>query len=81
MAKTPEETLRKELHGLTNYIKDYLALVDDAMRQPESAERGKRIAHLSNALNMKNDMIRRFVLDLNFNGRRMNPTHTKRASR
>lgn len=67
--RTPEQVLRKELHGLTDFVKDYLVLLDDAMRAPEGLARGKRIAELSNKLQMKNDMVRRFTLDLNFNGR------------
>lgn len=72
MAMTPEKEakmLRKELRQLTEFVKDYIVLLDDAMRQPEGVERGKRIAALSNKLQFKNDSVRRFVLDLGFNGK------------
>lgn len=72
MAKTPEQEAKavlKEFRLLTDFVKDYLVLLDDAMRKPESAERGRRIAQLSNQLNMKNDTVQRFVLNLDFNGK------------
>lgn len=64
-----EKKLRKEFKLHTDFVKDYLVLIDAEMRKASSPERGSRIAQLSNKLQMKNDMVRRFALDLGFNGR------------
>lgn len=84
MATTPEQeakTLRKELERLTSFVKSYVTLLDEAMKQPESVERGQRIAQLSNKLEFKNDSVRRFVLELDWNGKplRRKP-YTKQAT-
>lgn len=63
--------LFKECKSLTDFVKDYLVLLDHEMRQPSSPKRGERIAELSNKLQMKNDMVRRFTLDFGFNGKPM----------
>lgn len=61
--------LRKEFREYTDQVKAFIVLIDHTMKQPESVERGKRIADLTNKLELKNDSIRRFVLGLDFNGR------------
>jgi len=72
VAMTPEreiKMLRKEMEKLTGFVKSYVVLIDDAMKQPDSIERGRRIADLSNKLEFKNDSVRRFVLELDWNGK------------
>lgn len=69
MAKTPEQEIRKAFRKHTDFVKDYLVLLGDAMRQPDSVARGKRIAELANKLEFANDSARRFALDLDFNGK------------
>jgi hypothetical protein len=62
---------RKTLHGLTNTVKAYLALVDTAMKEPEGEKRGRRLGELAGKLELENDQIRRFALGLGFNGRKL----------
>jgi len=54
--------LRKELRDLSDAVLSYLAVLDAVMREPESVERGRKIARLSNALELANDQARRFGL-------------------
>lgn len=68
MARTPEDRYRRELRKLSDLIQNYLILVDDAMKLPPP-ERGPRLADLSNKLEMRNDMVRRFVLEVTKSGR------------
>jgi hypothetical protein len=42
----------------------HLRRLDEAMRMPESYERGKIIAMISNDLEMANDSVRHFYLDM-----------------
>lgn len=74
MATTPEKEaamLRRELERLTVFVRAYVILLDQTMKGLEGVERGKRIADLSNKLQFKNDSVRRFVLNLDFNGRKL----------
>lgn len=61
--------LWKEFRGFTDYVQAYLTMLDQAMKEPEGLERGRRLAKLANELNLKNDCVRRFTLNLDFNGR------------
>lgn len=54
---------RKALASLTSDVRAFLIELDYEMKKPSTNERGKRIAALSNALEMANDKVRRFVLD------------------
>ncbi len=54
--------LTTHLRDLTNTVTKFLEALDAEMAKPSSHERGGRIAQLSNALNMQNDMARRFGL-------------------
>lgn len=54
--------LTKHLRDLTGAVKLCLAALDAEMAKPSSAERGSRIAKISNALQMQNDIARRFGL-------------------
>jgi hypothetical protein len=53
---------RKHLRDLTRHVTECLAAIDGEMAKPSSPERGKRIAAICNALNMSNDMAKRFGL-------------------
>ncbi len=55
---------KKYLTSLVKGVEQYLEFLDKAMLQPESFERGKRIAHLTNQLNMCKDLAKRFGLGL-----------------
>ena len=61
-----ERALRKHLTDLTTAVRNYLVSIDQAMRRPESKERGQEIARLSNALEMANDRARFFGLDIDY---------------
>lgn len=54
--------LKKHLRDLTNTVTQCLAAYDAEMAKPSSPERGGRIAKISNALNLQNDIARRFGL-------------------
>ena len=79
MAKTPEQELRKSFHKHTDFVKDFLVLLDDAMRRLDGVERGKRIADLANKLEFANDSARRYGLDLDFNGKPLKRASLKTA--
>jgi hypothetical protein len=64
------KVLRKVFKDHTDFVQAAIKLLDNVMKtQPEGEARGRRIADLINKLEMKNDSVRRFVLDLDFNGR------------
>ncbi len=72
VATTPERQLanmHKAFKTYTSFVKDGIVLVDDEMRRPSSPERGGRIAQLMNQLNLQTDAVRRFTLELDWNGR------------
>ena len=69
MAKKPlkdAKTYRAALVGLTNNVRAFLQLLDRTMKEKESNERGKKIAALSNELEMANDRVRFFTLDVDW---------------
>ena len=68
----PEKELKamhKAFKTYTSFVKDVIVLVDDEMRKPSSPERGSRIAKLMNQLSIQTDSVRRFTLELDWNGR------------
>ena len=58
--------LRRALAEATENVVVFLGELDQIMRGPASAERGKQIGHLCNALDMANDMIRYGMLRVDF---------------
>lgn len=54
--------LTKHLRDLTATVKICLSSLDAEMAKPSSSERGGKIARISNALNLQNDIARRFGL-------------------
>jgi hypothetical protein len=54
---------RKALKSLTADVATCLKALDLEMHKREGADRGKRVAQISNALEMQNDKIRFFVLN------------------
>lgn len=60
MAREPN--YRKELVGLTEIVTGFLQRLDMEMCGPSTPERGKRVADISNKLEMINDRIRYHVL-------------------
>ena len=54
--------MKKYLRGLTKAVDVYLKAFDAEMAKPSDYERGRRIAALSNHLEMANDMAKRFGL-------------------
>lgn len=57
--KQPE---RKQVVALTNAVLAFIAQMDAVMKTPGSAERGRKIAELINALEVENDKARYFAL-------------------
>ena len=68
-AEGEHRKLKKAFRDYTDRVKAIMVLLDDAMKQPESIDRGRRIAYLINQLEVQTDCERRFRLDLDFNGR------------
>lgn len=66
-----EQAYHRELRRLSDYVKDFLVLLDYTMKQPESVDRGRRVADLANKLEMKNDIVRRFTLEINRDGKKL----------
>lgn len=56
--------LTKHLRDLTYTVIQCLAALDAEMVKPSNPERGKRIAQISNTLNLQNDIARRFGLGI-----------------
>jgi hypothetical protein len=57
---------KKALEGLTTAVMRHLGMLDKVMKEPESPERGKKIALLCNALDMANDQVRYSELGVDF---------------
>jgi hypothetical protein len=55
---------KKHLKDLTGAVTHFLNRLDVVMKEPSTVERGRRIAHLSNDLDMANDIARHFGLDV-----------------
>lgn len=58
--------LRGSLQALSDSVLLFLAALDQAMKGPEGEERGKRIAHLCNQLDLANDRVRFSALGVDF---------------
>ncbi len=54
--------LKKHLRDLTEVVTQCLAAYDAEMCKPSNSDRGSRIAKISNALNLQNDIAKRFGL-------------------
>ena len=53
---------QKTLKGFIVFIEQYLKALDAEMQKPSTYERGQRIAHLSNMLEIQKDLIKRHEL-------------------
>lgn len=60
--KRKTRELRKHLRDLTETVRRCLIALDAEMKEPSTVQRGSRIAAISNALNLQNDIARRFGL-------------------
>lgn len=61
-----EQTLRRYLTSLTGAVRHSVVALDRTMKEPESHERGKKIARVLNFLEMENDKARYFGLGIDF---------------
>jgi hypothetical protein len=57
---------KRALVALTSAVAQCVDALDAAMELPESRGRGRKIAQISNALEMANDSARYFALDVDF---------------
>ena len=57
---------RNALAMLTLNVRAFLDRLDEAIKEPSTVERGKKIAQLANALEMANDTARYGALDIDF---------------
>lgn len=57
---------RKYLAGLSNSTLAFLGQLDELMKLPSTAERGRAVSKLMNALEMSNDSARYFGLGVNY---------------
>lgn len=62
--KRKARELKKHLTDLTAVVTQCLAAYDAEMCKPSTPDRGGRIAKISNALNLQNDIARRFGLGI-----------------
>jgi len=51
---------------MTLFVRSFIDALDSEMRRPSSPERGKRIAYLSNQLDLSNDRLRFFDLGIDY---------------
>lgn len=56
--------MKKALRSLSDDVKTFIILLDAEMTRPSDVLRGQRIAKMTNGLQLKNDMARRFALGL-----------------
>ena len=61
-----DRKIKKHLVELTTAVRAYIAMLDTVMQRPDSAERGRAIAKLSNHLEMENDRARYFGLGIDY---------------
>lgn len=66
MTMSKEREYKKALKELTQFVDTFLGSLDAEMRKPSDIARGKRIAELSNKLDMGNDHVRHFTLGEKF---------------
>ena len=59
-----DRELKKSLRTLSHSCFIFLRQLDEVMKGPSTPERGQKIAKLSNYLEMANDTVRRFALDM-----------------
>lgn len=64
--KRDMRNLRTNLKALTEHVLRHLVWLDEEMRKPESATRGKRLAALANVLDIANDSARYNALGVDF---------------
>ena len=57
---------KKELEQLTKKVAQFLTALDEVMKEPSTAKRGKRVAKISNWLEMANDRKMHFGLGYEF---------------
>jgi hypothetical protein len=57
---------RKALVEVTESVHAFLRALDDEMKTPSTAERGRRVAQLSNTLELVNDHARYFALGVDY---------------
>jgi hypothetical protein len=61
---TTEATLRRHLKALTGAVQHSIKALDDVMQSPENHERGKKVARITNFLELENDKARHFGLGI-----------------
>jgi hypothetical protein len=61
-----ERELKKYLRDLTDAVRLHVQLLDEEMLRPADHERGKRVARLSNDLELVNDRARYFALGVDY---------------
>lgn len=61
-----EKILRRKLSEMTEQVRAFLHHLDALMAQPSTPERGRKIADLSNRLNMYNDGVRYFWCNVDY---------------
>ena len=61
-----EKKLRRKLAELAEQVRRFIACIDQIMTEPESHERGKKMANLCNQMALYNDAIRYFWCDVDY---------------
>ena len=61
----------KYLGELVSHVERHLDEIDRIMKLPEGNKRGELIAQSCNNLNMTKDIVKRFGLRLDFNGKKL----------
>jgi hypothetical protein len=61
-----EREYKKALKELTQFVDTFLGALDAEMKKPSTEDRGRRVAMLSNKLEMGNDHVRHFTLGEKF---------------
>lgn len=57
-----DRDVRRELEKLTVVVRSVVARIDAEMKSPSTPDRGRRIAALTNELELANDVARRYGL-------------------
>lgn len=75
-----ERALRRYLRALVEAVEYHIRELDGEMKRPSDVERGKRIARLTNALEIRKDEARFYALNIDpLTGKLRSRQATKRA--
>lgn len=80
-ARRQVRELRKSLTSLVTAVEQYVARLDVVMKEPSNVERGKKIAALTNELDLAKDLAKHFGLGLSLSKKMKEGKMSEKVSR